>query len=50
MKTTTVPAHVILNEFGEVQTIVIHNEKTRAVEFFSVVKMGFQDIGELLKE
>jgi len=49
MKTTTVPAHIVLDEYGEVQTIIIHNEKTRAVEFFSVTRMGFQDIGEFLK-
>lgn len=48
MTTKTVPAHVVVDEQDDVQVIIIRNDKTRAVEFFSVNRMGFQEVGEFL--
>jgi hypothetical protein len=50
MNTETLPIHANFDEFGELKSIVIYNDKTRAMDFYFTRKMTFDDIGNMLKK
>jgi hypothetical protein len=50
MQAKTLPAHFVYDEHGNIASIAVLNEKSRNIEFYSVNKLTFEDIGQFLKD
>jgi hypothetical protein len=50
MEAKTLPGHFVFNERGELDSLAVMNEKSRNIEFYSVKKLTFEDMGQFLKE